>query len=392
MTAPISKAKRMLFLIAAMLSNIAVMADMVLYPITNSLYEAFPESLSLVNYILSGPPLLIVVFSLVTPILLKKMSKRSVMILGSVLFTIGGVFGVSVESPLYMAAMRTLVGMGQGMINVCAVALICEVYVDEQERSKYIGYFNASMNVVGMVFTYVAGLIAANSSWQNNFLLYLSAIPMLIMVVLFVPKLESGAVEEIPSSTGKKQGMGMDFWQMILVFFIICTLCMVPAYFMSVYVAENALGSETVYGTASALGQVASFVAAMCFGAIYNKLKRFTCTVGIGLSVVCFALWYFTTGVATVYAVTLIQSIAYLFLFSYCYARAPEIVPPEKVDTAIGIVTATYGIGGFLSTYFATFLMNVTHAERFTDTIIILPIFAAIVLVLDIIYMLWRRK
>lgn len=51
---------------------------------------------------------------------------------------------------------------------------------------------------------------------------------------------------------------------------------MVPANFMSVYVAENALGCETVYGTASALGQIASFVAAMCFGAIYNNLKRFT--------------------------------------------------------------------------------------------------------------------
>lgn len=392
MNTTISKTKRTLFLIAAMLSNIAVMADCALYPISNSLYGAFPDAQGLVNYILSGPPLLIVVFSLVTPLLLKKMSKRSVMILGSVLFTIGGIFGVTIEAPLYMAAMRTLVGIGQGMINVCAVALICEVYVDEQERSKYIGFFNASMNVVGMVFTYAAGQIAANSSWQNNFLLYLSAIPMLVMVVLFVPRLEADPSQDIGPASEKKQGLGIDFWQMILVFFIICMLCMVPAYFMSVYVAENSLGSETVYGTASALGQVASFVSAMCFGAIYNKLKRFTCTIGIGLSVVCFTLWYVTTGVATVYAVSLIQSVAYLFLFSYCYARAPEIVPPEKVDTAIGIVTATYGIGGFLSTYFATFLMDVAHTERFTDVLIVLPIIAAVVLVLDSIYMFWRRK
>lgn len=391
----LSKSRRILFLISVMMSNIAVMGDLVLYPITNNLYEQFAESGALVNYVLSGPPLLLLLMSLITPALLKKTTKRKLLITGGFLFAIGSACGVVIENIMWMACMRSLVGIGQGLINVCAVALICEVFVEENFRSRYIGYFNASMNVVGMIFTFFAGLLAT-SKWQNVFLLYLTAIPMLIMIILFVPEIkEENADEQGQSSESEgreKKKLGIDFWEMILTFFLLDTLCMVSSYFMSVYVAENNLGNAALTGTAQSLGQVVSFLAALVFGKIFMKLKRGTSLLGFALGILAFGGWYLLSGQAVVYTTYILQSTAYLFVFTYCYAQAPAFVPESRTDMAIGIITATYGIASFISTYVASFAMKLMHTDRFTDTLGIWAAVAVITFAGDLIYSVVRRK
>ena len=55
MTLKMSKTKRILFYIAIMLSNVAVMGEQVIQPITYNFYNAFPDSQTAVNMILSIP-------------------------------------------------------------------------------------------------------------------------------------------------------------------------------------------------------------------------------------------------------------------------------------------------------------------------------------------------
>lgn len=398
MNTQLSKTKRILFLIAVMLSNVAVMADTVIYPITSNLYGAFPDSMGMVNYILSGPPLILVVVSLITPLILKKVSKKTMMIIAGILFTVGSVFGVTVESVLYMAFMRSLVGIGQGIINVCAIALICEVYYEENIRARYVGFYNASMNIIGMVFQFAAGMIAAGSHWQNAFLLYLTSIPMIVMMVLFIPNLSEQDVQEAAmemeaeAGIGKKTGFGADFWEMIIIFFILATLCMIPAYFMSVYISEKAIGTEALAGTAGTVGQIASFLTAMVFGPIFAKCKRLTMVLGLGVGVAAFGIWAFGEGAAVAVIVYVLECIAYLLLFTYCYAQAPALAPAGKSDFAIGIVTAAYGIGSFVSTYLVTFVMGLLNTDSVLPTLPIWFIIAVVIFVFDILYVLVRRK
>ncbi|MDO4287993.1 MAG: hypothetical protein Q4C55_02285, partial [Eubacterium sp.] len=64
--------KVLLFIIAIMLTNIVVMADLAIYVITNDLYTAFPQNVNVVNFIVSGPALILALSSLLTPFMLKK--------------------------------------------------------------------------------------------------------------------------------------------------------------------------------------------------------------------------------------------------------------------------------------------------------------------------------
>ena len=104
------------------------MNDLVIIPIISSFYQNFGDHMSLVNYIVSGPAIIIVFTSLLASWLCKRMDKKAALIIGAVFFTVGAVFGALIENPWYIAFMRTLVGIGAGFEQVVAVSLIADVY------------------------------------------------------------------------------------------------------------------------------------------------------------------------------------------------------------------------------------------------------------------------
>lgn len=389
----LSKRQRVLFLIAVMLSNIAVMGDNVIYTISNNIYNAFPDASGAVNYILSGPPLLLVIASLAAPFILKKVSKRSLLITGAALFTVGSVLGVVILNPAWMIATRSIVGIGQGFINVCAISLVSDVYYEENLRSRFVGYFNASMNIIGMLLSYFAGVIAQRSDWTNTFKLYWSAIPMLIMVILFVPKIKPAeelteSSEETSETSAKKtgkHGFSFGFWKMIILFFVGATLCMCVAYYMSVYVSENSLGGESLTGTAITVGQIVSFFGAMIYGALYSKLKHRTSLIGYICILLAMLLWWLIPSKATVFVVYSLESLGYLILLTYAYASGPMMVSASRADLAISIATAAYGIASFISTYFVSLLMKIMNTSLVSDLIPVLAAISVVILVLDLV-------
>ena len=72
----ISKTKRTLALIAIFFSTLAVMADLAITPVIGMIYGYYPDNMSAVNYIVSGPMLVLVVASLITPLLTRKLNKK----------------------------------------------------------------------------------------------------------------------------------------------------------------------------------------------------------------------------------------------------------------------------------------------------------------------------
>ena len=114
----LSNSKRILALVAIFASTIIVMADLVITPVIGMIYGYYPENMNAVNYIVSGPMLVLVVASLLTPLLFKVMDKKLVFILSAAIFSVGAILGVIVDNPLYICFTRTLVGIGEGSANV----------------------------------------------------------------------------------------------------------------------------------------------------------------------------------------------------------------------------------------------------------------------------------
>lgn len=382
-----SKGKQILFVIALLSANIAIMGDNVLYPVIADIYGTYYDHISLVNYVVSGPLLIIFIVSLFVSRLFRFMSKKTIMVLGGILFAVSSIFGVAVDSIYYMAVMRTFYGIGIALINVSAIALIPEVYQDESKISWMMGIFNGTMAVFGAAAGLMSGVLAVDS-WKGAYHYYLISVVMVILFAVFLPNIrpETGCrAQTEKSGKEKKQPYGFQFWVMIITVALVTMCFNMGANFVSTYVSEHNLGNSAVSGTVSACATFGSMICCVAFGGLYKKLKKHLLTLaGIMLSA-ALALLYFTSSLPVTVIAFILTGGAYGLAFTFSYTQG-GVLAPERVDDAIGVATAAYAIAGFLSTYAVTGLMSVMNTELFTP-ILIVPFVGVIAAVLFYVFM-----
>ena len=389
-----TKTKRRLCLIALMLTNLAVMADLVIIPIISSLYSTYGDQMNAVNYVVSGPALVIVITSLLATVLCRKLDKKTVIILGGLFFTVGSICGVLVDNIWYMCFMRTLVGIGSGILQVLAVSMIADIYEDADERAKITGYYNATMSFVGIAYSYFAGILAVGGNWKNVFNLYWLAIPMMIFLILFVPSIRPAATTvDQEQEKNKKEKMGAGFWRLQFFWFLANLLFGATVlYYVAVYVAENGLGDSSFSGMATSVKQLVGFLLCFGFGFIYKKLKRNTITVTYLLAAVTLVWLVLAPSKFAAVVIATICGCCYKIAFSFAYAHGFAIVPASRTEDATAITTAVYGIGTFCSTYFASLLLTIMHTDSYTKTWIIPAVLFAIMGVIELTVSLTERK
>ena len=146
-----SKKQLVLFFVTLCLTNIAMMVDSAIIPAVDGMFSSFPDQVNLVNYIISGAALLSVIGSILGGKLIQYFSKKSLMLVSLGVFGASSIFGAAVLNATYMAVMRSFVGISWGVINVTAMAMIAEVFITEEHRSKMMGDFQLC-NVSGRRF------------------------------------------------------------------------------------------------------------------------------------------------------------------------------------------------------------------------------------------------
>lgn len=387
-----SKIKTLLFMIAASLSTVSIMSDMVIVPSIANIYQVFGDKINLVNYIVSGPALIMVITSLIAAKLMQKVSKKNLIIVGFAIFVVGSVGGILIEDAVYMAVMRTLVGISMGVISVCVMALISEVFVEEAKRSVMMGIYNAAMASVGAVLGIVAGFVASQS-WQSVFKVYWISVPILIAMIFWLPQTptEQEAMD-VKEKKEKESIISFNFSMLMVTFIVLNIVYCVVYYQIAIYVAETGIGNEATVGLLSALGTVGSAVCCALFGLIYNKLKHGSLVlsyIGIGVG---FTILYFAPSIPFAMVGCTIMGGAYGLGMSCCFMEATIVVPPSRISLSISIASAVLGIGTFSSTYFATILKSIIKTDMLIDIIPVLIVVCIIFIFIEGGIMIKRKR
>lgn len=389
MSINLSRGKKILFYLGIFITNVVAMNDIIIVPIVNTLYQIFPNNLAGVNFIISGPAIIMFVASLLVPTILKFVNKKTLLSIACIVFTITSIGGAAITSLPYMILCRSCCGLCYGIVQVVVMGIITDVFVDEDKRASFMGYYNASMAVVGAIMGMMAGSLAV-TGWKNAYLTYLLAIPMTIIVILFIPKVNNKTdnntvSENIEHNTTKKR-LGKNFLAMLLDLFLLSICYVTPfAMLVSVYVSENNLGNEAYSGMLSSAGTIGSAVICLGFGIIFSKMKVRTSLLScIILTASLFLLYFFPNKILLV-VLCIICGGAYGMMFSYVYAVGPSIVPPENIDKVISYITAAIGVATFSSIYISTALMNITQQKTLSSILPILGIIMGIVTVIEFI-------
>lgn len=227
----------------------------------------------------------------------------------------------------------------------------------------------------------VAGYLAV-SAWQNAFRAYWINIPILVLLILFLPSLPPKKGEDRAEARVKDTGASSKGWFVKLLPILVQVLLVATSYYVinymiSVYVTDTGIGNEAFSGTLSSAGTICSFLANLAFGFIYGKLKKATAipsflVIGIG-----FMLMAFLPSKGVAIATCAVMGGFWGIFYSYFFTECSVVVPEEKQGTAIGITSAVNGIAMFLCTYAATGLKSVMGAKSLAS---VFPVFGAVVL------------
>ena len=387
MATKMSKPKFILFCAALILTHVISMHDMVIYPIVNNLYEMFYENMAGVNFIISGPAIFMFAASLLAPYLMKFIDKKSLLIICCVIFAVFSIGGSAVVSVPYIIAARSICGFVYGIVQVVVIGIVADHFLDDNKRATFMGVYNAGMAGIGAAMSAVAGVLAVNG-WRNAYYTYLISIPMLLLVIFFVPRIQSSleaAQEAAPrAAAAGKARFGAKFWIMLINFFVLCVAYTPMMMMTSVYIAENNLGNEALAGLAGSVGTIGSGVFCLLFGFVYSKLKARTSLISYAGMALGLLGMYFIKGPVIFLIICTVAGATYGFLYSYMFTQVTLLVSQEDANRAISYLTAIYAASIFLGPYVTTWIMGMV-GNSITVASLIFGIICVVCLVVDFI-------
>ncbi len=371
------KGRLVLALAALFLSTCCTMGDMALVPIFSTFYEIF-DNVAVINMIATGPGIIGLFFCLLGGRLTDIMDKKLLMTLGFALHVVSSVFGGVFVNQYYIMVCRLLsTGAAWGITSSAALGIIAELYPDETRRGTVNGWYNSAMAAIGAVLSFAGGLLAVKG-WQNAYKTYWLTVPVLVMLILFLPSMPPRKAEQ---SSGEKvkgeKGWYKNLIPLMLQVILVGISYYVNVYMISLYVTDTGIGSEAFTGTLSSIGTVTSCIAGLIFGLIYGKLKKATPIIPFVIIGIGFLIMGFQPSALTAAACCACMGISWGIFYSFFYTECSVVVPENMQGTAIGITGAVNGLASFLCSYVVTGLQSIMHAESSAE---VFPVFGAVCL------------
>lgn len=235
-----------------------------------------------VEQLVSIPSFAIMIMIMLNPSLAKVLSERLSIILGMGLISVAGMVPVFIQQYEIMFLSRVLLGAGIGLVNAYALHMINERY-EGKERASLLGYRAAMEGLGSSVLALIAGQLL-RFGWNKAFLIYVSALPLLILYLVFVPK-NSAPQERKASFAGRTKAeggkpkengrscLGFLLYSMALAFLAICinsaNNLRIPA-----LVLERGIGTEAQSSVIISIIMISSIFGGLCFGKLNQILKH----------------------------------------------------------------------------------------------------------------------
>ena len=370
MNIEMTKGKKVAFLATICLAGVLLVADAILTPTVYTLYELYANQLNLVNFIVTGYYLVAIIASLIAGKLCEKLSKKAVMVIGAINSTLCAFAMMYSGNIVVMTIGRALHGIGYGFTMTAIIGLILDVFPDEAQSSKYIGYQNASMTIISVILSSVAGNLASVSV-KTSYLLHWTIPVYLFSLLLFVPSIKPEKVESAKESKDSNTRFGKRYWLMVLNYFVLGISIYVMAYYGSLYFSENALGDDALSGYFVSVFSFAGLPSVL-FGKIYERLKNRTYTIAAALGAIAMLLFRFVPNTVIAFIAMVLCGFCLAMACVYMYAFVPSAIPAEaSTDKAVSVVTSISTLSACLTGYFITFGMSVLKMETVTSFVIV---------------------
>ena len=327
-------------------------------------------SSSQVELLVSLPSIGIMSLLMFNSVLERFVSERFMIILGLILYSICGLIPFFNQSYNLVFASRFVFGLGLGMMNPRAIAIISERF-QGRERVQMLGY-RGSAEVVGMaVLTLAVGQLL-HFGWTTTFLVYTVGFIVLALYLMFVPyeKNESDKHKHLKSvrKMTRKQ-INLSIFLAFIAGMIVCANVAITLRIPSLVLQAEIGNAETASWILSCM-QLVGILAGVSFASLVSVLKNRLLTVtGIvfGLSQVMIG---FSSQIWLLSLSALLAGFAYSVSLTAVFHIVSEKLPTHLVNRATAIVVLGCSSGASVSTFVLSLIGIISSAPIFIFSVL----------------------
>ena len=131
------------------------------------------------------------------------------------------------------------------------------------------------------------------------------------------------------------------------------------------YIDRKGIGDASTAGTVASIMQVIGIVGGLILGFVVKTFKRFTIGASILVMAAGTALVGLTTSFPTICVGAVLVGIGFAIRNPGAVTFGANMVPAAQASLAIAIISATYNVGNFISSYVVANMLGEDIANRF---------------------------
>ena len=354
MTIDTGKGKISLIALVAIWSVSAIVSlpGLAISPILDDMQSIFPHASELeVQMLESLPSLMIIPFMLRAGRWTVKGNKITLLVVGTAIFLLSGVWCTTSYTLVELIIASTLVGVGAGMIIPLSTGLVVDYFTGDK-RVKQLGISSAVNNLTLVVATSAVGYLA-DVEWHLAFVVYL----LPVVTLLLIPALSRTKPEPEPKSGAQNRQTTLNvkiIVGLVLFYFAITYTSLIVTYNTS-YVASMAGMRSSEAGVIISL----FFLAIMAPGfmlnriiAIFGRMVNLWSLVAMCIGLLLMSIPHPTATSLTIGAI--LTGLGYGVMQPIIYDKAATNAPPHLSTLSLAIVMTT----NYLAILVAPFMID----------------------------------
>lgn len=318
----------------------------------------------------------------VNGILTERFGRRTLMLVGSLIFTVGCLLGGLLPSVLALAFCRILMGLGYSAASTSNNTASMDV-IPSDRMAEGIGYFGMSQSVASAIGPAVASLVILSVGNQVSLLVVAAVSFAALLLSLFIryesaPEYKKAAPAPQKASGGffEKTAILPSLFQGLFLFIISCPMCFMPLYI--VFRGQN----PALSGWFFVISSIAIVVVRLLFSNSMNRLNPICYLIPgyLSLIVLCILLPY-VNGAAGLMFCGLIYGLSHGFVWMVLGSEAVRNAAPHRRAAANATFYFSFDAGIGLGASFWGVMIDHTGYDRCFSIIIVaaaLLLFASI--------------
>lgn len=341
--------------------------------------QSFPDvPISTVQLLSTLPGLGSLLITLIAGQMAMRISKKTLVLLGIALVTIGGMIPAFWNQSIYgLLACSIILGMGVGFISTLSPMLLSQ-YFDGEERSTMMGINTGVTSLGAMILTAIGGYLGG-SHWQNLYLVYSFGIVIFFITLFCLPK---DQVERTFTNKEKqKQTKQKLNTYVFIVYFVVFLLGIAFTAYManlSIVVAEKGMGGTTLTGFINAVGTIGGIATGLGFKYVRKFTKPNTLAFGFIFLLITLVLTYFFANTAILMIAAIFSSVSMVTVM----ATAPFMLSMLSEPQQIPLVMSLYAFVNGLSSAIAPKIISLLHIPAGTPSFIFAGVICLAVILL----------